>query len=196
MNVENDPTLRRMIPGPIHSVHAQGAKGPAEIVPEPMYIIMRWDSYLWEFDDSIFVWKNGKWLTIKYPIPAIRYVDDLRKFEELRNELQPFLNSLVFGEAKLAYFIQRDDGRRAIVYRRRLPLYCRIKHLRVVHQDEVTFLRPAQGLDNIEVLWRGRQCMCLKNSSHIKLIAALQIVDMRLVNDERSLAYLEEHIKG
>ena len=195
MDVQDDPTLRGMVSGPIHPMHAWDAKGPAEIVPEPMYIVMRWDMYHRKFDDSIFVWSNGKWLIIKCPIPPI-FFNDHQEIDKFKNELQPFLNSLVFGEAKQAYLIQRDDGRRAIVYRRRPPLYCRIKHLRIVHQDEVIFLRPAQGLDNIEVLWREQQCTCLKNSSHIKLIAIHQIVDMQLVSDERSLAYLEDYMKG
>ena len=193
--------VNRLIPGVAWDIDER-----AEVGPGP-YVVY-WD---WEFcplaasDNTItvFIWNNGKWLTIKCPASSIRlpggmlWPDD-PQINKMMRELRASLNSLIFGKANLAYFIQGNDGRRSIVYRRR-PLYWKsnLKHLLpVVHWDELTFLRPAQGMDNVEVIWNGQQCMCLRNCSHMKLIATQQIVDLQLAKDEISLAYLENQMKG
>ena len=195
MDFEDDSTFVHMVTEDIPYVET--SKERAEIVPGPVCIVAHRDlhSYI-----RIFIWKNGKWLTIKYPLPTFRLPDGmLRLFspqiDKIIEELRPFLKSLIFGKANLAYFIQGNDGRRTIIYRRR-PLYCSIRHPLIVHRDELTFLRPAQGIDNVEVIWKGQQCTCLRDCFHIKLITTHQIVDLQLAKDEASLIYLEHQMKG
>ncbi|KAF8346519.1 hypothetical protein F5887DRAFT_959448 [Amanita rubescens] len=131
---------------------------------------------------TVCLWKNGQWLTIQVPMPPIVQCDSresrLEYIESELKELQPFAKSLVFGKTNWAYFIRGDHGRRTIAYRKR-PLY-RIKYqpcVPKVHQDELTYLRPAQG-NTIEVIWRGQQ------------------LDMQLGWEDATSALLERQMRG
>ena len=126
-----------------------------ETIPPFIFIVMRV-----AIDDcgySVLLWKNGQYLTVQFPAPVEPPEDLSVHLEEEIRQLQPFANSLVFGKTNRAYFVNNNNGKRALAYRQKSKSSVQYPPFApLVHESELKYLRPI-GLNLVEGRWRGQQ---------------------------------------